>query len=274
MVIANRMSEGFFATMGIPMVLGRDFVADDAGGGRAIVNEALVQRYFKDVNPIGRRFMLMGPRPLEIVGVAANSKYYRLRDPDKPTVYLYGLDGDSGNVTLSVRTTGEPIAVTTAIRSRIESVAANVPVAQARTLSSQVDRSLVNERLIARLLSAFAILALILAAVGLYGVLGYSVERRTGEIGLRLALGATRGGVLRSVLRQSAIVVVIGSSVGAAATQLLARPLSDLLYGVTTSDPAVLGLAAGCLFVVAMAAAAVPAWRAARVDPLVALRQE
>jgi putative ABC transport system permease protein len=274
MVTANRMSEGFFATMAIPMLLGRDFVADDAGAGRVIVNEALVQRYFKDENPIGRRFMLMGPRPLEIVGVAANSKYYTLRDPDKPTVYLFGLEGDSGNVTLSVRTAGEPTAFATAIRSRVESVATNVPVAQARTLSSQVDRSLVNERLIARLLSTFAILALILAAVGLYGVLGYSVERRTGEIGLRLALGATRGGVLRSVLRQSAIVVVIGSAVGAAATQLLARPLSGLLYGVTTSDPAVLALAAGCLFVVAMTAAAVPAWRAARVDPLVALRQE
>jgi predicted permease len=274
MVNANRMSEGFFATMTIPMLLGRDFVPEDAGRGRVIVNEALVQRYFKEENPIGRRFMLMGPMPLEIVGVAANSKYYTLRDRDKPTVYLYGLDGDSGNVTLSVRTAGEPMAFATAIRARVESVAASVPITPARTLSSQVDRSLVNERLIARLLSAFAILALILAAVGLYGVLGYSVERRTGEIGLRLALGATRGGVLRSVLRQSATVVAIGSSVGVAATQLLKRPLSGLLYGVTTSDPAVLTLAAACLFIVAMAAAAVPAWRAARVDPLVALRQE
>ena len=121
------------------------------------------------------------------------------------------------------------MAFATAIRARVESVAAGVPVTQARTLSSQVDRSLVNERLIARLLSAFAILALVLAAVGLYGVLGYSVERRTGEIGLRLALGATRGGVLRSVLRQSAIVVAIGSLVGVAATTQLSRPLSGLL---------------------------------------------
>ena len=273
MVNANRMSEGFFATMAIPLLLGRDFVPEDAGRGSVIVNEALVQRYFKDENPIGRRFMLMGPKPLEIVGVAANSKYYTLRDRDKPTAYLYGLDGDSGGVTLSVRTSGEPMALVAAIQARVESVAASVPVSQPRTLSSQVDRSLVNERLIARLLSAFAILALVLAAVGLYGVLGYSVERRTAEIGLRLALGATRGGVLRSVLRQSAVVVAIGSSVGMAATQLLSRPLSGLLYGVATSDPGVLALSALCLFIVAMAAATIPAWRAARVDPLVALRQ-
>jgi predicted permease len=274
MVNANRMMEDFFATMAIPIVLGRDFVPDDAGRGGVIVNQALVQRYFKDENPIGRRFKLRGPELLEIVGVVANSKYYSLREVDKPTAYLYGLTDESGGLTLSVRTAGEPMAFATAIRARVESVAASVPISPARSLASQVDRSLVTERLIARLLSAFAILALILAAVGLYGVLGYSVERRTGEIGLRLALGATRGGVLRSVLRQSAIVVAIGSSVGVAATQLLSRPLSGLLYGVTTSDPAVLALAAGSLFIVAMAAAAIPAWRAARVDPLVALRQE
>ncbi len=274
MVSANRMSDGFFATMTIPILLGRDFVPEDAGRGSVIVNEALVERYFKSENPIGRRFMLMGPAPLEIVGVVANSKYYTLRDTDKPTAYLYGVDGDGGGVTLSVRTAGDPMAFAAAIRARVESIAASVPIAPARSLSSQVDRSLVNERLIARLLSAFAILALVLAAVGLYGVLGYSVERRTGEIGLRLALGATRGGILRSVLRQSATVVAIGSSVGVAATTQLPGSLSDLLYGVTASDPSVLAAAAGCLFIVAMAAAAVPAWRAARVDPLVALRQE
>ena len=144
---------------------------------------------------------------------------------------------------------------------------------RARTLSSQVERSLVNERLVARLLSAFAALALLLAAVGLYGVLGYYVARRTGEIGLRLALGATRGAVLalgaaavgdRSWRRFG------GRDPGGA---VLSRPLGGLLYGVTPSDPAVLLGAVACLFLVAMAAAAVPAWRAARVDPLVALRQ-
>jgi len=206
--------------------------------------------------------------------VAANSKYYTLRDTDKPTVYLYGLDGDCGGMTLSVRTAGDPMAFAAAIHARVQSVAPDVPLSPARSLSSQVDRSLVSERLIARLLSAFAVMALILAAIGLYGVLGYSIERRTGEIGLRLALGATRGGVLRSVLRQSGMVVAIGSSIGVSATQLLSRPLAWLLYGVTPSAPGVLAAAAACLFIVAMSAAAIPAWRAARVDPLVALRQE
>jgi putative ABC transport system permease protein len=177
-------------------------------------------------------------------------------------------------MTLSIRTPGDPLTFALTVRDRVQAIATDVPVSESRTLSSQVERSLVRERLVARLLGAFAILALILASVGLYGVLGYSVARRTGEIGVRLALGATRGGVLRSVLRQSAIVVAIGSAAGVPATMLLSGPLTGLLYGVTASDPEVLAGAVGCLFLVAMAAAAVPAWRAARVDPLVALRHE
>jgi putative ABC transport system permease protein len=131
-----------------------------------------------------------------------------------------------------------------------------------------------TERLIAQLLSAFALLSLGLAAVGLYGVLGYSVARRTSEIGVRLALGATPAGVLRAVLRQAAMMVLVGSAIGVPGALLLSRFLTGLLYGVTPADPPVLGFAVSCLFLVAIAAAAVPAWRAARVDPLVALRHE
>ena len=275
MVLVNRMSEGFFATMAIPMVLGRDFVPQDGSRAVAVVNEALAQRYFRNQNPIGRRLMLIGPQPLEIIGVAANSKYYSVRDGDAPTVYLYAADtSESRGTTLSVRTSGDPLSVASAIRERVQSVAAAVPVSLPRTLSSQVDRTLRTERLIAWLLGAFAVLALALASVGLYGVLGYSVVRRTSEIGLRLALGATRNGVLRSVLRQSLVVVAIGSAVGVPASLLLSRPLAGLLYGVTASDPVVLAGAVGCLLIVALIAAAVPAWRAARVDPLIALRHE
>jgi len=277
MVYANRMSEGFFATMAIPILLGRDFVPQDGArlNAVAIVNDALAQRYFENQNPIGRRFRLSGPEPLEIVGLVANSKYRTLRDGEIPTVYLYAPDvPEPGGMTLSIRTSGDPLAFARTIRDRVQSIAANVPVSEPRALSSQVERSLVSERLVARLLGAFAVLALVLASVGLYGVLGYSVARRTGEIGVRLALGATPGAVLRSVLRQSAIVVAIGAVVGVPATMLLSRPLAGLLYGVTASDPGVLAGAVGCLFVVAMAAAAVPAWRAARVDPLIALRHE
>jgi len=271
------MSEGFFATLAIPLRLGRDFTPED--GARtpqaAIVDDALAQRYFPNENPIGRRFMLSGPEPLEIVGVAANSKYLTLRESHVATVYLYSPDsGESGAMTLSVRTSAEPSAFANAIKERLQSIGATVPLSTPRTLASQVERSLVTERLVARMLGGFAVLALILAAVGLNGVLGYSVARRTSEIGVRLALGATRGGILRSVLRQSLLSVVAGAAIGLPATLLLLRPLSDLLYGVTPSDPRVLAGAVASLFVVATAAAAVPAWRAARVDPLVALRQE
>jgi ABC-type antimicrobial peptide transport system permease subunit len=137
-----------------------------------------------------------------------------------------------------------------------------------------VERSLGTERLIARLLTAFALLSVALASVGLYGVLGYSVERRTNEIGLRLALGATRGGVMRGILRQAAAMVLAGSAIGAPAALLLSRLLGGLLYGVTPANPVVLASSIGILLAVAVASAAAPAWRAARVDPLVALRHE
>jgi predicted permease len=277
MVLANRMSEGFFATMTIPIRLGRDFVPED--GRRetvaAIVNEAFAEQYFKNEHPIGRRFTLNDRIPLEIVGLAANSKYYTLRDTDKPTVYMYALDtGDAGGLTLTVRTSGDPLTLARGIRDRVQSVAPAVPVSDVRTLSSQVERSLVRERLVARLLGAFAAVSLFLAAVGLYGVLGYHVARRTSEIGLRLALGATRGDVLRSVLRQSARVVAIGSAAGIPVALISSRSISFLLYDVTPFDGRVLGGAVAALFAVAMTAAALPAWRASRVDPLVALRQE
>jgi predicted permease len=276
MVYVNRMSEGFFSTMSIPLLLGRDFTPEDGrrDGGAIIVNDALARTYFPGENPIGRRLALGPFPPAEIVGLAANSKYYTLRDTDRPTAYVYFNDVDPGGMTLSVRTSGDPLAVARTIRERIQSVAATVPVSEPRTMSSQVERSLAAERLIARLLSAFAILALVLASVGLYGVLGYAVARRAAEIGVRLALGATPRDVVRLVVGRSLGVVAIGLGVGLPATLLLSKPLAGLLYGVEPSDPLILSAAAGCLVLSGLAAAAIPARRAARVDPLVALRHE
>jgi putative ABC transport system permease protein len=276
MVNVNRITEGFFGTMSIRRLLGRDFVPADAAraGTIAIVNEALTRKYFQDRNPIGGRLTLADGRPMEIVGVVSNSKYLTLREPDVPTVYVYMADQEVGGATLSVRTSETPLALAAAITDRVRSAAANVPVSPPRTMTSQVERSLTGERLIARLLVAFAGLALVLASVGLYGVLGYSVTRRTAEIGLRLALGASRADVLRSVLRQSLAVVVAGLAIGAPATMLLSKPLAGLLYGVAPTDPRILTGAAVSLILVGLAAAAVPAARAARVDPLIALRHE
>jgi predicted permease len=276
-VYVNQVSDGFFATMGTPLLLGHDFVARD-GVGRipsAVINDALARRYFKGTHPIGQRVTLGDQPGFEIVGVVASAKYLSLRENDVPTIYVYLQDerGPAG-LALSVRTFGDPLSSAAAIRRAVQSVAASVPVSPARTLSSQVDRSLVTERLVARLLTTFAFLALLLASVGLYGVLGYSVARRTGEIGVRLALGATRGAVLRSVLRESWLLVAIGSAIGVPASMTLSRLLSTLLYGVTPSDPKVLAGAVSCLFLVALSAASLPAWRASRVDPLVALRHE
>jgi ABC-type antimicrobial peptide transport system permease subunit len=187
---------------------------------------------------------------------------------------MHWLNRGEGGVTLAVRTAGPPAAMAAAIRARVESVASGVPISRVRTLARQVDGTLATERLPARLLGAFAILALLLACVGLYGVLGYSVAHRTGEIGLRMALGATPAGVLRLILREAAIVVAIGAAAGVPAATLLSRPIGHLLYGVTPADPRLLAGAVGCLLVAAMAAAAAPACRAARVDPVVALRQD
>jgi predicted lysophospholipase L1 biosynthesis ABC-type transport system permease subunit len=220
------------------------------------------------------RLTLADGRPMEIVGVVSNSKYGNLREPDVPTVYVYLAGEEPGGATLSVRTSGAPLALAVAIAERARSAGATVPISRPRTFTSQVERSLTGERLIARLLVVFAVLALVLASVGLYGVLGYAVARRTAEIGLRLALGASRGDVLRSILRRSLIVVLAGLVIGVPATMLLSKPLAGLLYGVAPTDPRILAGAAVCLVVVGLAAAAVPALRAARVDPLTALRHE
>lgn len=273
-VYVNRISDGFLGAMGTPLRRGRDFTEQDGQGPPvAIVNEALAQRFFRNEDPIGRRVTLGNQPGVEIVGVVANAKYLSLREQDVPTIYTWVLNGsDNVGLQLTIGTVGDPRLLAPVIRREVQSIAAAVRVPQPRTLTGQIDQSLVTERLVGRLLGAFAALALLLAAVGLYGVLGYTVARRTGEIGLRLALGAGRAAVLRGVLRESAGLVAIGSAFGVPASLLLSRALESLLFDVTPSDPLIL---AGCvvsLFAVAMLAAAAPAFRASRVDPLVALR--
>jgi predicted permease len=276
-VYVNYVSDGYFAAMGTPLLIGRNFVPQDGPESKrvAVINDVLSRRYFKNQNPIGQRVRLGPHNGLEIVGVVANAKYMSLREEDHPTVYVHALqDREPGGLTLAVSTSGDPLAFAPAVRREVQALAPAVPVTQGSTLSAQIARSLVTERLMARILGAFATLALLLASIGLYGVLAYSVTRRTNEIGIRVALGAPRGTVLRSVLKESLTLVVIGVAIGVPAALMLTRLLSSLLYGVTPADPLVLGAAAGSLFAVALAAAAQPAWRAVRVDPLVALRHE
>jgi predicted permease len=274
-VYVNRISDGFLSAMGTPLRRGRDFTPQDGGGSAvAIVNDALVQRFFRNEDPIGRRVTLGNQPGVEIVGVVGNAKYLSLREQDVPTIYSFVLNGsDNSGLQLTIRTTGDPRLLAPVIRREVQSIAAAVRVPQPRTLTGQIDQSLVTERLVGRLLGAFAALALLLAAVGLYGVLGYSVARRTGEIGLRLALGAERTAVLQGVLRESAVLAAIGSGFGVPASLLLSRALESLLFDVKPSDPIILTACVVSLFAVALVAAAVPAWRASRVDPMVALRR-
>jgi predicted permease len=277
MVYVNRVSDGYFSTLATPVLVGREFIPQDfdAGAATAVVNEALARQYFGGESPVGRRIHMGRGGALEIVGVVADSKYYSLRETGKPTVYLFSIaSSEPIGLTLSVRTAGGPLTVSDAIRRDVQSITAAVPVTRARTLASQVERSFGTERLVARLITAFAVLALVLASVGLYGVLGYSVARRTSEIGLRLALGATRAAVLRSVLRESWMLVAIGSAIGVPAAIVLSSVLAALLYGVSPWDARLLGGAVASVLAAATAAATVPAWRASRVEPLVALRHE
>jgi len=272
---ANLVSDGFFSTMGTPILLGRDFGPRETTAATpvVIVNDTLARRYFPGVNPVGQR-IVMRDQALEIIGVAANAKYISLRETDTPTVYVGAIrTGEPRGLTLSVRTMGDSATLGPALRKELQSIAP-VPVSTARTLSLQYERSLVTERLVVRLLVAFAAVALLLAAVGLYGVLGHDVERRMPEIGVRLALGATRGVVLRSVLRESWIAVAAGSIVGLPLAMLLSRALETLLYQVSPRDPRVQLGAVACVLLVATFAAAVPAWRASRVEPLTALRRD
>jgi predicted permease len=274
-VYVNRISDGFLSAMGTPLRRGRDFTERDGQGPPvAIVNEALAHRFFRNEDAIGRRVTLGSQPGIEIVGVVANAKYLNLREQDVPTIYTWVLNGsDNVGLQLTIGTMGDPRLLAPVIRREVQSIAASVRVPQPRTLSGQIDQSLVTERLVGRLLGAFAGLALLLAAVGLNGVLGYAVARRTGEIGLRLALGAGRAAVLRGVLRESAVLAAIGAAFGVPASLLLARALESLLFDVKPSDPIILIGCVVALFAVALVAAAVPAWRASRVDPLEALRR-
>jgi predicted permease len=263
--------------MGTALLLGREFTHQDGPDSTrvAVINDALARRYFNNQNPIGQRVRLGPQEGLEIVGVVENAKYVSLREDDHPTAYVHVLQGRGrGALTLSVKTAADPISIGPVIQNEVRAVATAVPLTQASALSTQIDRSLVKERLMTRVLGFFAGLALLLALIGLYGVLGYAVTRRTHEIGIRLALGATRGAVLWSVLSESSKLVAMGVVIGVPAALALTRLFASLLYGVKPTDPWVLAGVVLSLFLVGMAAASLPAWRASRVDPLVALRYE
>jgi predicted permease len=287
----NTVGPAYFATMGIPIVLGRDFTTRDDGplphdpqfnidGFRAVIaNEKFVKRYFGDSNPIGRRLGFGGnpgtKTPMEIVGVVKNAKYTNMRDEIPPELFFPYLEGNSiGGMTAYVRTTVEPAQMGQLIRDAVRRLDANLPVYKLRTVEQQMDRSLLNERLVATLSTFFGLLATTLAIIGLYGVMAYTVNRRTREIGIRMALGAISGNVMWLVMGEVVVLVAIGVAIGMPAAWGLSRLVQTQLYGVAPNDPFTLALATALLVTVACAAGYIPALRAARIDPLTALRYE
>jgi len=277
----------FFATFGIPLLRGRDFNAQDSKldyfdarnskvdyNRVVIVNDSFVRHFFGDENPLGKRF-LVGPfKNLEIVGVVGNAKLESLRETMSRTVYYIESDRFIGRQRLCVRATGDAGALVAAIRHEVRSLDPNLPVFNVKTFADQINESISRERLIALLSGFFSLFALLLAALGLYGVMAYAVTRRTREIGVRMALGARAGDVLRLVLRETLLLVSIGIAIGLPVALAAARLIKGWLFGLTANDPLTITMAILALLAIAALAGFLPARRAARVNPIIALRCE
>jgi predicted permease len=287
----NAVSPGYFKTMGMPFILGRDFDERDATFAPpdpnrhgppsykvAIVNESFAKHYYGDKNPVGRHIGFGGDpgtsTPIEIIGVVKDAKYTGVRDDIPRQVFVAYQQGDFvGSATMYVRSE-DATAAFSAARSTVQELDQNIPVYNLRTLARQIDRSLVTERLIATLSSAFGVLATLLAVIGLYGVMAYSVARRTREIGVRMALGAVSADVVRLVMREVFVLVGVGVTLGLAAAWGLSRLIGNQLYGISPNDPVTIVGAASGLAVVALLAGYIPARRATRVNPVLALRYD
>ena len=270
------VSPDFFKTMGVPVLRGRIFTDGDVptGPSIAIVSHATAVRFFGDDNPIGRVIRRVADaRELTIVGEVGDVKNFALSQ-ETPAMYYPLASRVWPRMDVIVKTVSEPTSVLASVREKVRELDRDVPVSTVRTEEEWVSGSAAQPRLNAVLLGAFAAAALIVAAIGVYGVLAYSVTQRTREIGLRMALGAQRSGVLRLVVREGMIVGAIGIALGAVGALALGQVLANLVFGVPVRDPMTFGVVAGILTIVALAACVLPARKASRVDPLVALRSE
>ncbi|HVN06043.1 MAG TPA: ABC transporter permease [Bryobacteraceae bacterium] len=272
----NRVGAEYFHAMGIPILKGRGFGPQDTphSPAVAVVDETFARKLFPNVSPLGRRFDLGGP--VEIVGVARDVKHETLREQDRGNWFLFNSQENlpDGFNDLVVRCQGDTGGMTAAIRDAIRQEDSRVAISQATTLREQVDDSLGQERLLAKLAGFFALVALSLSAIGIYGVMSYRVARRSNEIGIRMALGARPADVLGGILRESLMLVAAGFLVAIPAALVCGRLVATQLYGVAPGDFQTIAMVAGALLVTALAAGFVPARRAARLDPMAALRSE
>jgi predicted permease len=276
----NSVTPGYFETLGMRLVAGRTIEErDDVVGAPVVtvVNESMARRFFPG-GAVGQTIALTGPawkdRPVTVVGVVRDAKYNNLREDAKPLFFLPYAQMPRTLRALEIRTDRPAAAIAGPVREALSSVTKDLMIRGIIPLTEQVDQSLAAERLLLRLCVLFGALALLLACVGLYGVIAYSVAQRTAEIGVRVALGATPLSIMRGVLRETLLLVVLGIAIGIPAALAGGRLLLSFLYGLTPRDPATLGLATGILLAAATLAAAIPALRASRVDPNVALRYE
>jgi predicted permease len=276
----NSVAPGFFETLGMPLVAGRDLAEADVAGAPkvAVVNEVFARRFYKQESALGRRFGL-GRRATtfdyEIVGVVRDGKSASLREPPRPYVYVpFMQDEEVGGLTYYVRSGIEADSFAAQLRAAVARVDPTLPVTGQKTMRAQIGESLFVERMVATLSAAFGLLATLLAAIGLYGVMSYAVAQRTREIGLRVALGADRRSVLTMVLKDVAALCATGVAIGLPGAFGLARLVESQLFGLSASDPLTFGAATLTLVTTAFVAGLIPAVRAARVDPMTALRYE
>ena len=278
----NQVTAGYFETMGIPVLLGRGFSDRDAQGAPrvALLNETAARFYFGSRNPVGTviRFPF---RPktspsYEIVGVVKDSRHSNLRDAVPRLIYLpvFQAIDDLANVTLAIRAAGDPTSLSSAVSAQVRAAGPDILITDVITMTRQVDQTLLEERLVSTLAGFFGLLALLLASIGLYGTMSYSVARRTNEIGVRMALGASRGGVVWLVLRDTLAMIAAGMAIGIPTAIAGGRYIQSQLFGLKPADAVTLVLASFLLSGVAVLAGYLPARRAARVDPMTALRYE
>jgi macrolide transport system ATP-binding/permease protein len=274
----------FFKTLQIPVLRGRAIDERDRPGSQpvAVVNEAYVKTNFGDQNPLGQHLVMKRPAPfekrdVEIVGVVKNARYGALKGDFRDVVYIPFNQGSYypvDKMTFALRTSADPLRFVNTVRQIVHQADSRVPVTNVKTQAAQIDQTMNQEIIFAKLCTGFAILALIIACVGLYGTMAYTVARRTSEIGLRMALGAQRGGIIWMVLGQAIILATVGLSIGVPVAYAASHVVESFLFGTKPNDPTALTLAVATLLAAAFLASYFPARRASRIDPMVALRHE
>lgn len=279
------VSADYFDALGIPLVSGRYFDKTDGEKtpGVAVINETLARTFFPNENPIGKRIKAGFENSIwcTVVGVVADVKQTGLHKANDPETYYHYLQVPpelmgfvEGTMTVALRTQGDPVSLVSAARGEVQKMDRDLAVFNVKTMQALMDGSLAQPRFRTTLLGAFAGVALILAAIGLYGVIAYSVAQRTNELGVRMALGAHKGNILRLVIAQGTVMALIGIAIGVGAGLGLTNLISNLLFGVNAKDPLTFAATSAMILVVAFSASVIPALRAMQVDPVVALRYE